>query len=61
VSDAFDYVIIGDLDRSDRVLRDVYVAVRGGIIAVTGQRAPPPAAHALDHRGKRSCVACRRC
>lgn len=50
--DAFDRVFLGDLVTGSHVLRDGWIAARGGGIVAIGQGAPPPAGDSHDHRGK---------
>ncbi|HEX4261652.1 MAG TPA: amidohydrolase family protein [Acetobacteraceae bacterium] len=52
MSDPFDLVVRGEVVTEHAILSDGYVAARGGRIAAIGTGAPPPAASALDHRGR---------
>ncbi|MBR0648949.1 amidohydrolase family protein [Roseomonas terrae] len=48
----FDRVIRGDIVLSDRILRDGYVAIRGGTIAAIGEGISPLAREIVDYGGK---------
>ena len=50
--EAFDRVIQGDLVMSSEIVRNGWLAARGGIIAAYGQGSPPAARDVLDHSGR---------
>jgi allantoinase len=52
MSDVFERVFRGDLVTGSDVLRDGWIAARGGVIAAIGSGAAPPAGEIIDHSGK---------
>ena len=51
MSNNFDHVFCGDVVTASDIVRDGWVAERGGVIAAIGHGAPPPAATLHDHAG----------
>jgi allantoinase len=49
---SFDRIVLGDIVTSETILRDGFVAVRGGTIAAIGAGTPPAARAVADHRGR---------
>lgn len=52
MADLFDSVYRGGIASSNAVLRDGWIASRGGVIAAIGQGEAPPAQHSFDWTGK---------
>ncbi len=48
----FDLIVQGDLVLPDRVVKDGFIAVSGGVIKKIGEGTPPAAARTFDARGK---------
>ena len=51
MSNMFDHVFRGDIVGAGDILRDGWIAARGGVIAAIGSGAAPPAAAISDHAG----------
>lgn len=51
MSNTFDHVFYGDVVTASDIVRDGWVAERGGIVAAIGHGAPPPAVALHDHAG----------